>query len=239
MASTSSSSLLSSATSLVSSLTSTDTRRVRIRPKAGMSSLISTASSITSDVQTALLGNSSNNNILQPLVATNGLMFPYTPNISWTQQIEYGNQSLVHTNQDFRYFIKGKSASFTITGDFTSENSTNALYTLACLHFLKTVTKMHFGETDANRGLPPPMMVLSGYGPYMMSNIPVIIESFSMNWPQDVDYVSVTVGGYQNWIPVTTQITVQCTYQQTPQAATQFNYSSYASGKLLQQGGIF
>lgn len=207
----------------------TDIRRVRITPKAGIKNLAGTS------------------NILAPLVTTNGFIFPYTPSITWDQSIEYGTQSLVHSNQDFRYYIRGKSVSFTITGDFTAENNDTALYTLGCLHFLRAVSKMHYGgfgsgsstSTDSALGAPPPILTLSGYGAYMMNKLPVILEKFNMSWDNNVDYVKVVVDGLTNWIPITCSISVTLTVQNTPQKLRQFSYSDFASGKLMQQGGWF
>lgn len=224
---------------VVGKRTTTDKTRTKLRPKAGIRDL------------------ASKSEILKPLIATNGFMFPYRPNITWTSTITYGTQNLTHSIQDFKYFVRNNSTTFNITGVFTCENTDTALYTLACLHFLRSVSKMHFGgfsnnssmttslsdlltapvSSDPYVGAPPPVLLLDSYGDYMFNKLPVILESFSMSFPDDFDYVSVTLDNSVVWLPVMTQISLSVTTQNTPQKCRQFNYTDFANGTLMKKGG--
>lgn len=226
--------------------TDTDKTRAKLRPKGGIRSI------------------ASDSEILKPLIATNGFMFPYRPTISWSSNISYGTQNLTHSIQDFKYFVRNNSTTFNISGVFTSENTDTAKYTLACLHFLRSVSKMHFGgfsdastsststvdsslsnllttpvSSDPYVGAPPPVLMFDCYGDYMFNKLPVILESFSMDFPNDVDYVYVTVDDSKICLPVITNITMTVTTQNTPQKCRQFNYSEFANGSLMKKGGWF
>ena len=48
---------------------------------------------------------------------------------------------------------------------------------------------MAFG-TDTNAGAPPPVLKLNGYGDYVFKDVPVVVQSFNIELPNDVDYIS-------------------------------------------------
>ena len=66
---------------------------------------------------------------------------------------------------------------------------------LAVIHFFRSVTKMFYGQ-DAERGAPPPLVYLSGFGPYQFNGHPCVVKSFDYNLPIDVDYVRVQPNNY-------------------------------------------
>jgi hypothetical protein len=75
-----------------------------------------------------------------------------------------------------------------IRGTFTAQDTTEADYLLAVIHFFRSATKMFYGQ-DAQRGVPPPVCLLNGLGQYQFSDHPVVISSFNYTLPNDVDYI--------------------------------------------------
>jgi hypothetical protein len=67
-----------------------------------------------------------------------------------------------------------------------------AKYWIAVVHFLRSVTKMFTGDT-AFQGNPPPILNFSAYGDHVFRNVPVVVKSFSMTLPKDVQYISTNV----------------------------------------------
>jgi hypothetical protein len=128
--------------------------------------------------------------ILEPLHFTNGVVFPYTPSIMMNYQASYEPYDLLHSNYKFYQYKSSEVGAITISADFTAQDTAEANYVLAMMHFFKTVTKMFYGQ-DLNppAGLPPPLCYLHGYGPYQFDNHPVVIQSFSFTLPNDVDYI--------------------------------------------------
>lgn len=126
--------------------------------------------------------------ILDPLHATKGIIFPYTPTIGIQYNANYANYDLVHSN--YRgYFYTGSSVpTVLVTADFTANDLYEANYLLASLHFLRSCTKMFYGN-DAQRGMPPPVVFLTGYGEYQFKNHPCVIQMVNYNLPNDVDYI--------------------------------------------------
>jgi hypothetical protein len=75
---------------------------------------------------------------------------------------------------------------------FTAQDTTEANYLLAVIHFFRSVTKMFYGQDTDLRGTPPPICLLNGFGGYQFSNHPGVVSSFSYNLPNDVDYIRTT-----------------------------------------------
>lgn len=126
--------------------------------------------------------------ILAPLYNTNGVVFPYTPKIDTSYKADYDPYNLTHSNYK-GYFYKNSSVdAVTLSCTFTAQDSAEADYLLATIHFFKSVTKMFYGQ-DPQRGSPPPMVYLTGLGEYQFSKHPCVVSSFTYNLPNDVDYI--------------------------------------------------
>jgi len=127
--------------------------------------------------------------IIKPLIATNGLVFPYTPSIQISHVANYTPFSPTHSNYPVLQYQNSSVDSFTVQAPFYCEDSSEAAYWIAAVHFLKSVTKMSFGP-DANAGAPPPILKLNGYGDYVFKNVPVVVTNFQMDLPNTDDYIS-------------------------------------------------
>lgn len=135
-----------------------------------------------------------NSPVLKPLVDAGGLIFPYTPQISINASAKYTPGSTVHTNYQFNAYKNSDPGTITITAPMNVEDSVQALYWIAAVHYLRSVSKM-FSGSDPKAGNPPPIVFLNGYGNYVFKNIPVAIQSFNANLPQDCDYIATEVVG--------------------------------------------
>jgi hypothetical protein len=126
--------------------------------------------------------------ILGPLLATNGVIFPYTPSIETAYTANYDKYDLTHSN--YRgYFYKNSAVNdINIRGTFTAQDTFEADYLLAVIHFFRSITKMFYGQ-DSLRGAPPPLVYLSGFGDYQFNKHPCLVSNFSYSLPTDVDYI--------------------------------------------------
>jgi len=130
--------------------------------------------------------------ILEPIRESGGLIFPYTPTITISHNASYTEQALTHQNYQFVAYQNSKVSDIQINGDFFVQDYNEALYWIAAVHFLRSVTKMYAGE-NAYVGNPPPILKFSAYGDYVFKNIPVVVKSFSVTLPKEVDYISVDI----------------------------------------------
>jgi hypothetical protein len=132
--------------------------------------------------------------VLAPLKDAGGLIFPYTPEIKIQSNATYNPITTTHTNYNFKAFQNSDPGNITITAPMNVEDSTQALYWIAAVHFLRSLTKM-FSGTDPKSGNPPPIIFLNGYGNYVFKNVPVVVTNFSTTLMSDCDYIGVNVVG--------------------------------------------
>ena len=128
--------------------------------------------------------------ILKPLQATNGVIFPYTPTVSAVYAASYDSSELVHSNYKIYNYKNSNVDTVTITGDFTAQDTNEANYLLAVIHFFKSVTKMFYGQDQNPRnGTPPPLVYMSGLGTFQFDNHPLAVTNFTYSLPNEVDYI--------------------------------------------------
>jgi hypothetical protein len=128
--------------------------------------------------------------LLFPLQGTNGVVFPYTPQIQTSYRANYDPGDLTHSNYKM-YFYKNSSVDdLSITADFTAQDTHEANYMLAVIHFFKSATKMFYGQDHSPRaGTPPPLLYLSGFGAHQFNKHPLLLTNFTYNLPNEVDYI--------------------------------------------------
>ncbi len=128
--------------------------------------------------------------VLEPINATNGVIFPFTPQIQFSHSAKYGVESLMHTNYSSVYYQSSDVSAISITGDFSVQSIEDGRYLMATIHFFRAVTKMFYGQ-DQLAGTPPPLVFLDGYGKYYLPHIPCVVTSFTHTLPADVDYLAI------------------------------------------------
>lgn len=126
--------------------------------------------------------------ILRPIWATNGVIFPYTPSIQTSYRANYEQYDLTHSNFRGVFYKSSRVDDIQIKAKFTAQDTYEANYLLAVIHFFRSVTKMFYGQ-DTQRGTPPPLVYLQGYGEYQFNRHPCLVSSFTYTLPTEVDYI--------------------------------------------------
>ena len=136
------------------------------------------------------LYNARNPGILEPLRDTQGVLFPYTPSISVSYAAAYSGQDLVHSNYKVFQYQSSSVDQISINCDFTAQDAKEARYVLAVIHFFRSATKMFYGQDqNPKNGTPPPLCYITGYGQFQFDRHPLVITSFNLSLPTDVDYI--------------------------------------------------
>ena len=126
--------------------------------------------------------------VLWPLYNTGGVIFPYTPAIDTAYKANYSAYDLTHSNYRGYFYQNSYVDAINIKAIFTAQDTAEANYLLAVIHFFRSITKMFYGQ-DAQRGSPPPLVFLSGLGDYQFNNHPCVVSQFNYNLPADVNYI--------------------------------------------------
>ena len=195
------------------------------------------------------------NEVLSPLASEGGVIFPLTPSIIIQHAATYNPMSLTHSNYNFYSYAHSEIPSFTVTGEFPVQNSEDAQYWVAMLHFFRSVTKMFFGgANDSLKGNPPPILQLNGYGSYVFNNVPVVVTNFNVDMRADVDYICTTQQGNagdaeyttygdkqtiitnpdknSTWAPALSTVTLQLQPVYSKESIKKFNMRDFVNGRL-------
>lgn len=184
--------------------------------------------------------------LIAPLAETNGIVFPYTPNIIFQHTAEYNRTSPTHSNYPFQFYNNSAVQDITVFGNFTVDSGPDALYVLGVIQFLRTITKM-FGEGDgALAGNPPPIMRLSGHGQHMLPSIPCVVNTVSITLPTDIDYFTIPGGSANGFdgspgttrVPRMTEISIGITPVYSRNDIKNFGLDTLASGRGADRGFI-
>tara|TARA_B110000977_G_scaffold164485_1_gene211062 strand:- start:6863 stop:7723 length:861 start_codon:yes stop_codon:yes gene_type:complete len=162
----------------------------------------------------------------------NKMIFPFNPTVLLSHSANYSQVQPTHTNYAFNAYENSQVDAITITGEFYQENENDARYWIACLHFLRTATKMFYGESNP-LGNPPVVCRLNGYGKHILNNMPVVITNFTTDLPVDVDYIQCAVpegSGQINYVPAQSSITVTLQPQYARRSVSGFSLNDYAGG---------
>jgi hypothetical protein len=200
----------------------------------------------------ALFYNNQSNAIMYPLSQTRGVIFPYTPTMTVSHAARYNPTTLTHSNYS-NYFYEGSEVqSIQLNGEFTVQNIEEGQYLMATVQFLRSCTKMFFGNSPL-AGTPPPLVFLSGFGDAYLPYVPCVVTNFSHTMPADVDYVKTPVGsslqnvvgnqintnmtGRATMLPTmsTIAITLQPVYSRR-NIADNFTLEKFSAGALIDRG---
>lgn len=202
------------------------------------------------------LYRTANPGILQPLVNTDGVIFPFVPNVTVNYAARYGSRSLTHTNYTNYFYEASEVQNIQIVGDFAVQNSSDADYFMAVIYFFRAASKMFYGNSGSYQGSPPPILYLNGYGKHYFPNVPCILTYFNHMLPSDVDYIETgtSVGegiGQQrnsgrvgnsittqtkNRVPTNSTITIQLQPVYSRKRQTEFDHDAFSRGGQLDKG---
>jgi hypothetical protein len=133
-----------------------------------------------------------NPGVMSLLKDTDGVIFPYVPQVTVAYQARYGSQPLTHSNYTNYFYEASEVQAIQINGEFSVQNEFDAQYLLGVLYFFRAATKMFYGNSGIYQGSPPPILYLDGFGAHYLPHVPCLLTQFSHTMPNDVDYLEMT-----------------------------------------------
>jgi len=176
--------------------------------------------------------------ILSPLKASGGMIWPYLPSITMSGTANYDSFAPAHTNYPILTYKNSQVDDISIAGQFTVQNQEEGRNWLASMHFLRTVTKMYFGQ-GPNLGNPPPICTLNGYGDFVYKDVSVVVKTFNIVLEKDVDYIAIQLqtgksqGANVSYVPTNSNITVTVAPVYSRGKMKNFDLTKFAAGTLI------
>jgi hypothetical protein len=203
--------------------------RARLRPKSG-------------GVKKFYGELESGDHLLRPLQESNGIVWQYTPTIFLSGSAEYNEALMQGMNYPINTYISSRPPEIPITADFSANDIYEARYLLAIMSFLKICTKSYFGDdavAKGTAGTPPPVLLFEYLGDHGFNKVPVVVSNWSMQLPDNVDYVPVVVNNLTTYVPTLTNILINLKPQYTPhKLRRRFSVEGITSGAAYTDGFI-
>jgi len=171
-----------------------------------------------------------------------GIIFPYTPTISYDVKADYSSASPMHSNFTINFYQRSSVGAISIAGKFSVENEKDAGVFISTTHLLKSLTRMRFGGVstagagrggssfaDSDSGAPPPVCRLDAHGEMMLNNVPVVITSYRVELPDNVDYFTLpdnSVYGATS-VPTVSTISITCLPMYSRNEMQRFSVTGY------------
>ena len=192
-----------------------------------------------------------NNQLLQPLREEMGIFWPLTPSIVIQYSANYNAMEQTHSNYPHYQYGNSQVDQMNIFGEFPVQNQDDAKHWVATVNFLRTASKMFFGEEEGYglKGNPPPIFHLYGYGDHMFNKVPVIINTLNVEQRAGIDYISTQQSDvyrsdsnidYQQqdstWAPTLSTISVLVSPIYSRDSVKNFSMSKFVRGELNGKG---
>lgn len=182
-----------------------------------------------------------NSDLFSVLKKTGGVTWPVLPTMEIRTTANYSELAPVHNNYPYLAYKNSQVDAINISGDFICETEQDAAYWIAATTFFRTVTKMFYGQ-GANVGNPPPVCMLNGYGSMLFENTPIVVKSFSVQMPNDVNYIKVsanlTGSNKPTWVPIKSNISCEVQPIYNRSSMRKFSLTDYANGQMSNKGGV-
>lgn len=170
-----------------------------------------------------------------------GIIFPYTPTISYEHKADYASSNPMHNNFAINFYQRSSISNISISGKFTVQNEKDAAVYLATVHLLRALTKMKSGG-EVMSGAPPPVCRLDAYGDYMLANVPVAIGSFRIELSDGVDYFTSGQKSSSPYglasVPIVSTIAITCIPMYSRAEMQKFTVSGWLSDANVRKSGI-
>ena len=189
-------------------------------------------------------------NVLTPLKANRGVVFPYTPNIFLSRSANYGSMDFKGANFPVYTYMNSSPPMLPLIVQFTATTKEEAKYMLAAWRFFNILTQSDFGEQavlNGKAGSPPPVLQFSYLGPFGFDRVPVLMTDFNVIIGNNVDMVPVEHPVSQDFIeasafskknvtfmPVEVEFTINMVPQYSPRRVRKdFNLDSMRQGRNI------
>ena len=186
------------------------------------------------------LGTFTDGSNMKELSKIGGIVFPYTPAISYEHKADFSSLNPMHSNQPIYFYQRSSVTPITIQGKFTVQNETDAMVYISTVHLLRALTKMR-SNSDANAGSPPPVCRLYAYGLFSLDNVPVSISSVKVDLPESVDYFSTGKESSvfeTTTVPTISTISITCIPMFSRSEMQQYSVTDWLTGYSQRRAGL-
>lgn len=162
------------------------------------------------------------------------VFFEVSPRVGEQRGAQYTELNITHHPGTILKYDRTASRTWSVNARLVSRTQAEASKNQQYLNIIRSWVMPFYGSgteaADAKLlGAPPPILKFSGYGDKNISPVPVVMESYSTNWPNDVDYIPTEDG---TPFPVIIDVDVTLKEAYSPKEYSGFDLFAYKTGNL-------
>jgi len=150
------------------------------------------------------------------------------PTFTETRSSRYTPESILHGTENFNAYEGTDQREFTIEGQFFCETDEDVLINNRILHIVRSLVMPDYNNT----GAPPTPVRLFAYGSHNFKGVPCLVNNYSMDWPNDVDYA---VNG-EVTMPMVFTLGVTLLEQHSITELRGFSLADFRNGAMVARG---
>jgi hypothetical protein len=154
------------------------------------------------------------------------------PALVESRSARYTPENLLHAPESFNAFEGTDSREFQIEGRFFSQNSGDIEINNQILHVVRSLVMPDYNRT----GAPPTPVRLFAYGSKNIHALPCLVKTYTMNYPNDVDYIVSNQTQGDVTMPVVFTLSMTLTEQHSISQLREFSLDDFRAGAMVAQG---
>lgn len=175
----------------------------------------------------------------EPNHGVSPVVFDVMPTISEDGGATYDSFTPVHHPGEILKYTGSSARSWQVSAQLICRNTSEATRNLETLNTIRAWRMPFYGqgteETSAELlGAPPPILTLSAYGSLVIGPVKCVMESYSVSWPNDVDYLPAidSVTKESKPFPVILSININLKESWAPREFSEFSLKEYQRGDM-------
>jgi hypothetical protein len=171
------------------------------------------------------------------------IVFDVMPSLSESSAANYHSIDPAQAPGNFNVYTGSALRSFSLSDvKLLARTTAEAQDKLRIQNLLRGWTKPYFGRGNdgSPSGLPPDVLLLSAYGWGNLVNVPVVLQSYTIDYPQDTDYIYLgqestitdSSTATQSLVPISSTISIQLQEVRSMQEMNNFSLKDYKTGNL-------
>jgi len=154
------------------------------------------------------------------------------PTLTESRAARYQPESLLHAPESFHAYEGTDQREFSIDGRFFCRNEAEIETNNTILHVVRSLVMPDYNTT----GAPPTPVKLYAYGRKNIYALPCLVKSYTMNYPNDVDYVVSSQTQGKVTMPVVFSLSLTLTEQHSIAQLRKFNLDDFRAGAMVNSG---
>lgn len=154
------------------------------------------------------------------------------PTLAESRAARYATETILHTPENFNSYEGTDQRTFELTGKFFCRNNRDIKINNQVLQVVRSLVMPDYNAT----GAPPTPVELHAYGSHNIHALPCLVRSYTMNYPNDVDYVVSTSGEGDITMPIVFDLGISLTEQHSVAQLRKFDLADFRNGTMVGQG---